>query len=349
MLAICPKELLTFLTISPHFYPIGVREGLMRISIWFRLQWIRFKRLLQVSLSSSEAVEMPIRANLRLQLLSSGILTHRAPVMPSYSHANGRRGFHYVLLLGVLWGENGLPEKKGGTNWGVRAPMSQGKVYTQSTLGFDGDGLLTNDLGWRPEDAALDEGYAFAIHPSGYIVSVGRVHNGRNNDFAVVRYRPDGAIDRTYGISGRVVTDFADLDDNAFAIALYPDGTAVVAGTSCSLFPGPCWVSMARYNPNGSQDLSFGTGGRVRTAIGGVLPTLFPALSVDNEGLITITGYRCPDANHCYHSAAHYSNQGKLIKPVQKTLVAATMLRPVVPIRRAPTLAGPFMKSLPQK
>ena len=83
-----------------------------------------------------------------------------------------------------------------------------------------------------------------------------------------------GDLDPTFGAGGKVTTDFAiggSSDDQANAMAIQPDGKMVVAGTSFFVAPGPAPgrdVVLSRYNPDGSLDTSFGTGGKVATALG---------------------------------------------------------------------------------
>jgi hypothetical protein len=44
----------------------------------------------------------------------------------------------------------------------------------------------------------------------GKIVIVGAITiAGRSRDFAVVRYNPNGTLDRTFGASGKITTDFS--------------------------------------------------------------------------------------------------------------------------------------------
>ncbi len=83
-----------------------------------------------------------------------------------------------------------------------------------------------------------------------------------------------GDLDPTFGVAGRVTTDFAiagSSDDQASALAIQPDGKIVVVGTSFFVAPGPAPgrdVVLSRYNPDGSLDPSFGTGGKVATSLG---------------------------------------------------------------------------------
>jgi uncharacterized delta-60 repeat protein len=85
--------------------------------------------------------------------------------------------------------------------------------------------------------------------------------------FALARYNADGSLDGTFGGGGKVFTEFqgaspAVTGTAAQAVAVQPDGAIVVAGRSdsCENF------ALARYNPDGSPDVSFGKDGRVGTA-----------------------------------------------------------------------------------
>lgn len=73
-----------------------------------------------------------------------------------------------------------------------------------------------------------------------------------------------GDLDRSFGRRGRVVTNLGgSADERAHALVLQPDGKIVAAGQSNGNF------ALARYNPDGSLDHSFGRKGKVRTDFGG--------------------------------------------------------------------------------
>ncbi|MGH8093590.1 MAG: delta-60 repeat domain-containing protein, partial [Chthoniobacterales bacterium] len=113
-----------------------------------------------------------------------------------------------------------------------------------------------------------DFAYAVALQADGKIVIAGNRFLGNSAegaDFLVARYNPDGTLDKTFGQGGHVVTDFG-LTEQAAAVAIQPDGKIVVAGGTYSVFPfAGGQYALARYNPNGSLDTSFGVGGLVRT------------------------------------------------------------------------------------
>src|SRR5439155_26367351 len=69
-----------------------------------------------------------------------------------------------------------------------------------------------------------------------------------------------------FGGGGWVTTDFGAGLNSADAVAVQPDGRVVVAGKQND----GTWdnVALARYLPDGSPDLSFGTGGRGTPQVG---------------------------------------------------------------------------------
>jgi uncharacterized delta-60 repeat protein len=94
---------------------------------------------------------------------------------------------------------------------------------------FSTDGKILTDIG----SGSDDEAGAVALQPDGKIVVAG-FSNGRNGDFALVRYRADGTLDLSFSGDGKVLTDFASgSSDGGGALALQPrDGRLVVAGGS---------------------------------------------------------------------------------------------------------------------
>src|SRR5438034_1403148 len=77
-----------------------------------------------------------------------------------------------------------------------------------------------------------------------------------------------GDLDATFGAGGKVTTDFAGGDDAAFAVVLQPDGRLVAAGQASTGYRQGDFA-LARYNPNGSLDATFGAGGKVTTDFAG--------------------------------------------------------------------------------
>ncbi len=80
-----------------------------------------------------------------------------------------------------------------------------------------------------------------------------------------------GDLDSTFGVGGQVTTDLKGSTDLANAVAIQADGKLVVVGQTYQNndFSGEDFV-VARYNPDGTLDRTFGSRGRVRTDFPGL-------------------------------------------------------------------------------
>jgi uncharacterized delta-60 repeat protein len=138
-----------------------------------------------------------------------------------------------------------------------------------------------------------------AMQPDGKSIIVGTGGPAGAQEFVLTRYTANGSIDRTFGNQGTVTTDFGGRDDKAAAVWLLPGGQFLVAGTSTRMAGGVAAGSafaLARYNPDGSLDTTFGQGtGEVLTSFGGdsALSTsndTAHALAVRADGTIFVAG-----------------------------------------------------------
>ena len=117
--------------------------------------------------------------------------------------------------------------------------------------GFDADGILTTTFGASAAGAGL------VIQPDGKLILAGTA----GDDFAVARYNADGSLDPGFDFDGVVTTSFGAAADAAGAV-LQPDGKILLAGTVGADQDETCFA-LARYNPDGSLDADFGSGGKV--------------------------------------------------------------------------------------
>jgi uncharacterized delta-60 repeat protein len=176
--------------------------------------------------------------------------------------------------------------------------------------GFGSDGKVVVTQVGAAETSFEGELSALALQADGKIVVVGRTWQQYSNDIAVVRFNADGTLDASFGDGGKVTTNFPDSVppthsapgptsgyglrsqdptnspgpppssrltygeygyDEASAVGIQADGKLVVGGTS-----------LVRYNPDGTLDTSFGSGGRVTTKV--------HALAVQRDGKIVVVG-----------------------------------------------------------
>ena len=142
--------------------------------------------------------------------------------------------------------------------------------------GFGSDGVVRDATG-------LSTTTAVAQQTDGKTLAVGAVDMPNGTvAFGISRFNADGSLDTTYGQTtangvttpgtGTVITPFGG-DDTPIALIIQPDGKALVAGTSVAAGgSGASQFALARYNPDGSLDTTFGNGGRVLTSFGGPSP-----------------------------------------------------------------------------
>jgi uncharacterized delta-60 repeat protein len=115
-------------------------------------------------------------------------------------------------------------------------------------LSFGAGGIVTTT-------AAAGMAQAVALQPDGNILAAG--------GSALVRYKPNGSLDPSFGTGG-IVTTSGIWESNG--LVLQPDAKIVVAGASSSSLLGEAF-GLARYNPDGSLDSSFGADGQVATDV----------------------------------------------------------------------------------
>ena len=147
---------------------------------------------------------------------------------------------------------------------------------------FDTDGIQTTSIG-----SVQDIAYSVAIQSDGKIVAAGYSHNGSNNDFAVVRYNNDGSLDTTFGTAGKVITAIGSGTDVANYVVVQSDGKIVATGYSDN--GSNVDFAVVRYNTDGSLDTSFGTGGKVTTAVGSSNDT-GRSVVMQSDGKIIVVG-----------------------------------------------------------
>lgn len=140
------------------------------------------------------------------------------------------------------------------------SPYDSNNNYGFGLARYNLDGSLDTDFGVGGIVTTLfandAENSAVLIQPDGKILTVGYVYNGKNSDFALARYNTDGSLDTTFSNNGKVTSDFNHSNDSASAVGLQPDGKILVAGDRKDSLSSD--FALARYNSNGSLDLTFG-------------------------------------------------------------------------------------------
>lgn len=109
--------------------------------------------------------------------------------------------------------------------------------------------------------------------PNGAILVLADGSQGRDDeDLVVVRYRPNGTVDPTFGDRGFAVADIEHRYDLGTSVLVQPDGRIVAGGYSAQTLLDPergqtegYDFVLARFTAAGALDPAFGTAGVVRT------------------------------------------------------------------------------------
>ena len=125
------------------------------------------------------------------------------------------------------------------------------------------------------------------IQRDGRIVTAFTIAESR---FGAFRCNRDGTLDTSFGSGGVVITTTGSGLGVAHSIALQKDGKIVVTGQSQINSNSDWKLTVVRYNPNGSLDTGFGTGGMVTmpTGITYWLPPL-DSVAIQADGRILVS------------------------------------------------------------
>ena len=148
-----------------------------------------------------------------------------------------------------------------------------------------------------------------AIQSDGKIVVAGETKNGTYDEFALARYNPDGTLDTSFGNSGgKKITNSNNNGDHARSVAIQSDGKIVLAGAGDNT--GNDDFALYRYNTDGSLDSSFGTGGKVFTAVGSG-NDFAESVAIQSDGKIVVAGYSYNGSNDDF-ALVRYNTDGSL-------------------------------------
>jgi uncharacterized delta-60 repeat protein len=179
---------------------------------------------------------------------------------------------------------------------------------------FSGDGKLTTRFGAH---CRFSEARAVAIQPDGRIVTAGQAGCERAGrlrvTFALARYTPAGRLDRSFAGDGRLTTDFTAVDDYAFDVVIQPDRKIVAAGTARFDDFERSRLALARYEPDGRLDTSFGGDGKVTDVFSGdqdCMPAEAHALARQSDGKLVVAGRTA--CGHPNFAVARYTRAGRL-------------------------------------
>lgn len=171
----------------------------------------------------------------------------------------------------------------------------------QRDLAFGSSGTVVTDLTGQKDLAEV-----VVVQPDGKIVVAGTGWNGPNFDFIVARYTASGALDPTFGVGGKAVLDMGPGSYNEiWDMALQGDGKIILAGNIDSV------PAVARLNPDGTLDTSFGTSGAVTTLFSGQGGRTF-GVAIQGDGKIVTAGTIFDGNASSRFGVARYNSDGSL-------------------------------------
>ncbi len=202
-----------------------------------------------------------------------------------------------------------------------------GTDYDFAIVRYDSNGSLDNSFGtggisntsWGSSD---DYGYSVKVQIDGKIVLAGFLQDSAGYDFAITRYNNDGSIDTSFGNNGKTRTTIGSGDDLGWASAIQANGKILVAGYTSNLSDFD--FALVRYNIDGSLDNTFGSGGKVVTAIGSGNDYGYSVM-IQPDGKILVSGDSENGSNYDFAMVRYnidgsldntFGTSGKVVTPV---------------------------------
>jgi uncharacterized delta-60 repeat protein len=166
-----------------------------------------------------------------------------------------------------------------------------------------------------------DSGLSVVLQADGKILVAGDAKTSTSSDFAVARYNSNGTLDTSFGIGGKVTTDFFGFDDNAATVLLQSNGKILAAGTIQTAVDSD--FGLVRYNSDGSLDTSFGNNGKVVTNVGSGDVVADAALQAD--GRLLVVGRSLTGSTDDFALARYVLNQAPTDLSLSSTSIAENL------------------------
>jgi uncharacterized delta-60 repeat protein len=232
-------------------------------------------------LGNFELVRYNPNGSLDTSFGNGGIVTTNFP-QGSYAFDVALQPDGKIIAAGTVF-VNFDPGESSDTDFALARYNSDGTP--DATFGNGGQ-VSTDFLGFE------DDAFSVLIQPDGKIVAVGSANDPATfYDFAVARYLSNGMIDTTFGVAGKVHTDFGDQNfDRARSAALQPDGRIVAAGFAISQGGGVQNFAVARYTSNGILDTTFSRDGKTQIDFGNCCQGATKVLLQSDGKIITVGG-----------------------------------------------------------
>jgi len=179
--------------------------------------------------------------------------------------------------------------------------MADGKLDAS----FGKKGLLTGYL-----SASYTNFTSTAIQGNKIIAAGYTLNDHANNyDFVIARYNNHGMLDTSFGVNGKVTTDFNGSDNQVQAIVL--QGNRIIAAGYANNDPNSTFdFGLTGYTADGKPDSSFGENGKVTTDFYGS-DEVVTSMALQRDKII-VGGYTIDSLNNSDFALARYTANGML-------------------------------------
>jgi uncharacterized delta-60 repeat protein len=178
---------------------------------------------------------------------------------------------------------------------------------------FDSDGKVSASINFAYDFAA-----SVVLQPDGRILASGT----SLDDFSVLRLNPNGSLDTSYGIDGKMTVNWIGSSEQAFASTLQSDGRLLIAGVS--RIGNNSDFSVVRLNTDGTLDTSFDRDGKLSISMGSD-NDIARSIVLQSDGRIILAGSCTNGGKNSFALVrlntdgsldTSFGNGGKLIVPV---------------------------------
>ncbi len=142
--------------------------------------------------------------------------------------------------------------------------------------------------------SSVSVAYAVTLQSDGKLLIAAQCFTGSKVDFCTLRYNANGTLDTSFGGGGTLVTSVGTGNDYVTAMMLQSDGKLILAG-HCAV-SGQLDFCAVRTTAAGALDATFGTGGKLSTAISnGFTPAtsndFVTAITLQPDGKLLLAGH----------------------------------------------------------
>jgi uncharacterized delta-60 repeat protein len=216
------------------------------------------------------------------------------------------------------------------------ALQPDGKIILAGTVGpnawdiamarYNPDGSLDSAFGLNGKVISaltpdMDIVGGITLQADGKILVAGGTRILSEYQMFVARFDTNGSPDTAFGINGFVITDIGTNSEFAYSVVVQPDSHIVIGGNAYGADPD---FALVRYNPDGSFDTTFGSGGIAVTPIGNTGENIY-SIALQPDGKIVAAGSAYVGNFSAFALARYntdgtfdtaFANNGKVIFPV---------------------------------